>query len=164
MNVPFHRSSGLWVHLFYGPTVGVTSPRCDAGCVRAVISLKSKLHYWHSWPQVEQWPGTTETHTHVHTHTLTRTLRQPQAWQIRVRVNSGDIMQTHGCSVEKHSPFTKSFFSSPNGEDKLSKLAPQILTGRNWWSPARCQCRGAPKHTLVRFRGFALIYFRYLFV
>lgn len=97
----------------------------------------------------------------THTHTL----RQPQAWQIRVRVNSCDIMQTHGRCIEKHSLFTKSFFlPPPNGEDKLSKLAPQILTGRNWWSPARCQGRGAPKHTLVRFRGFALIYFCYLFV
>ena len=66
----------------------------------------------------------------------------PQAWQIRARVNSGSIMQTHHRYVEKHSPFTKSLFSSPDGEDKLSKLAPQILTRRNWWSPARCQGRG----------------------
>lgn len=57
-------------------------------------------------------------------------------------------MRTHGRCVEKHTLFTTSFFFfSTDGEDKLSKLAPQILTRRNWWSPARCQStRGSWTH------------------
>lgn len=159
MKVSFRHSLVLWVRLFYGPRRGSHMSevwcrvcwRCDKPLIKA--ALLAQLTAGRA--------GTTETHTHTNTHIFS----QPQAWQIRVRVNSCDIMQTHGRCVEKHWLFTKSFFfSPPDGEDKLSKLAPQILTGRNWWSPARCQGRGAPKHTLVRLRGFALIYFCYLFV
>ena len=61
-------------------------------------------------------------------------------------------MRMHDGHISKHTiHFAAVFFSCSNpfsnGEDKLSKLALQILTGKNWWSLAAVSERGAPKHT-----------------
>lgn len=122
--------------VFYGPAVEVAGPRCDAGQSRDKLKIIQ--------------------HTHRHTHTG---LTDKGACKLLQHYAKARPLR-----IEKHWPFTKSFFSSTSGEDKLSKLAPQILTRRNWWSPACCQSRGAPEHTVVGFRGFPLIYFCYLFV